>query len=110
MTPAKLDITIEQNATFSRVFRLSGPDGTPIDMTDHEVAAEIWAEGKTKLLATFAVAWGNRAEGEFTLSLPYSVTSELGVGGWWDLLVTNPDGTRDYWLRGRVTLAPGFTE
>ena len=110
MTPAELNLTIEQHATFSRAFQLKGPDGSPLDLSSHQVAAELWADGRTKKLATFTVVWDDRAEGKFKLFLPHTVTAALGVGGWWDLIIINPDETRDYWLRGRVTLSPGYTE
>lgn len=107
--PAKYDITIQQGATFSKPFQLKGSDGLPLNMNGYTVDAELWTEGKGIKLADFTPAWVDRTAGKFTLSLSAAVTTTIGQSGYWDLLVTNPDGTKDYWLRGTATLVTGYT-
>lgn len=107
--PAKYDITIQQGATFSKQFQLKTSDGQPLNMGGYSVDAELWTEGKGIKLADFAVAWVDRAVGKFTLSIPATATVDIGQNGYWDLLVTNPDGTKDYWLRGAAKLVTGYT-
>lgn len=107
--PATYDITIQQNATYSATFQFKAGDGQPLNMTSYTVDAELWTEGKGVKLADFTPAWVDRSIGKFTLSLAASVTASIGQSGYWDLLVTNPDGTKDYWLRGSATLATGYT-
>lgn len=108
--PALHDLTIQQNATFSRALQLKAGDGSALNMAGYGVAAQVWTEGRRSKLADFDVAWVDRATGSFAISLPAATTASLGVGGVWDLLVTNPDGSRDYWLRGSVSVVVGYTE
>ena len=96
ITPATLDIELPQNATFSMQFQFKD-------------SAELWTEAKGRKLSDFTVTWLDRPNGQFKLTLSYTVTAALGASGVWDLLVTNPDTTRDYWLRGAATLAIGYT-
>ncbi|MGI9142875.1 MAG: DUF7264 domain-containing protein [Fluviibacter sp.] len=110
ITPGTYDIVIPQNATFSRTFQLKDGDGLPLNMTGYTVAAQVWTAGKAAKLADFTVAWVNRTAGSFTLSISAATTEAMGSPGYWDLLVTNPDGTKDYWLRGAATLETGYTE
>lgn len=107
--PATYDITIQQNATFSKTFQFKTSDGLPFNLTGYTVDAELWTEGKGVKLADFTVAWVDRSAGKFTISLPTATTSALGSDGYYDILVSNPDGTKDYWLRGSATLAVGYT-
>jgi hypothetical protein len=110
ITPAAYDITIQQNATFSQAFQLKDGSGAALNMTGYSVAAQLWTANKSNKLADFVHTWTAQATGQFKLSLSASVTAMAGAGGYWDMLVTNPDGTKDYWLRGAVVLDMGFTE
>lgn len=110
ISPCDYDIVIPQRATFSQQFQLRDEAGEPLDMSDHSLSAQIWTPGKTVKLADFDVEWIDQAEGHFRLVLPISITQNFVADGYWDLLVTNPDGTKDYWLRGAATLNVGYTE
>ena len=107
--PAKYDITIPQGATFSKQFQLKGSNGLPLNMTGYTVDAELWSEGKGVKLADFTTTWVDRTQGQFSLSITAATTAQIGQSGYWDLLVTNPDGTKDYWLRGSANLLTGYT-
>lgn len=107
--PAVYNLTIQQNATFSKQFQLKGSDGLPLNLTSYTVDAELWTEGRGIKLADFTVTWIDRLTGKFTLSLSAATTTTIGQPGHWDLLLTNPDGTKDYWLRGVATLETGYT-
>jgi hypothetical protein len=110
MIPGIDNIVIEQGATFSRRYRLKDGAGVALNMTGHIVEAEIWTHLKTEKLADFVVTWNNRAQGDFTISLSAATTRNIDKTAYWDLLVTNPDGTKDYWVRGKASLAVGYTE
>ena len=107
--PATFDITIQQGATFSKEFQLKAGDGTPMNLNGFTVDAELWTEGKGVKLADFEVSWVDRPAGKFTLSISAANTPAIGQNGYWDLLVTSPNGTKDYWLRGKALLKTGYT-
>lgn len=109
ITPATLDIEIPQNATFSMNFQFKDSTGVALNMNSYTVDAELWTEGKGRKLADFTVTWIDRPTGQFKLTLAYTVTTNVGSSGVWDLLVINPDGTRDYWLRGAANLSLGYS-
>lgn len=107
--PATYDITIQQNATFKKAFQLKDSNGVPLNMNGYTVEAELWTIGKGSKLADFSVTWVDRPVGKFTLSIPATQTAQIGQNGYWDLLITNPDGSKDYWLRGTAKLETGYT-
>lgn len=110
ISPCDYDIVIPQRATFSQQFQLRDSEGDPLDMTGYSVSAQIWTPGKTVKLADFTIDWVDQDTGQFRLILPAAVTREMTADGYWDLLVTQPNGTKDYWLRGAATLDAGYTE
>lgn len=110
ITPGDYDITIQKGATFSQQFQLRDGNGNPLNMSGYAVSAQIWTIGKAQKLADFTVQWVNQAAAQFNLVLSDELTSELDADGYWDLLVSNPDGTKDYWLRGAATLDVGYSQ
>lgn len=110
IAPATYNITIPQNATFSQQFQLKDGAGAAINMTGYTVQAQLWAANKASKLSDFTVTWLNQAQGSFKLTLSSAITQDIGSDGVWDLLVTNPDGTKDYWLRGAAVFDMGYTE
>jgi hypothetical protein len=110
MNPAVYNIVINQRATFSKTFQFKGSDNTPLNMTGYTVEAEVWTRNKTKKLADFSVTWVDRLIGKFTISLSPQQTALIQSEGYWDMLITEPSGKKDYWLRGRAGFALGYTE
>lgn len=108
--PGTYDITIQQGASFDQSFQFKGATGDPIDMTGYVVTAEVWANEKRSKFADFTVAWIDQSEGNFQLSLTAAQTFTIPETGGWDILVTNPNGTSDYWVRGKAVLDMGYTE
>ncbi len=106
--PAVYSMTIEQRADFDRSFSLFDEDGVALDLTGYTVVASLWTERRRKLL-DFTLTWVDQALGQFTLTLTDTQTSGLSGAAVWDLLVTDPDGAKDYYLRGDVLIEQGFT-
>lgn len=106
--PAVYNMTIEQRADFYRSFTLSQADGTELDLTGYALNASLWTERRRKL-TDFTLTWIDQAAGQFALSLTDAQTTLLSGSAVWDLLVEDPDGLKDYWLRGDVLIEQGFT-
>lgn len=103
MVPARYDITIYQRATFKRQITL------PIDLTGHEVFAQIWDSKRRNKVVDFEINITDAAAGELEMTLDWEDTTPLKKAASWDLMVVYADQTRDYWLEGLVTIDPGLT-
>lgn len=108
--PAYYKVVIPNQATFSQDFQFKDSLGVPINLTGYTIRADMWTEDKRHLLADFVFTWINQSIGRFNISLSETTTATMTRNGMWDLLVTNPDGTEDYWLRGPAIIAKGFTK
>lgn len=108
--PGSYDITIQQGATFNQSFQFKDSDGDPFNLTGYSITAEVWEEEKRSKYADFSVSWIAQNTGQFIISLTAAQTHTIPQTGYYDILVTNPDGTSDYWLRGQAILETGYTE
>lgn len=107
--PGTYDILIQKNADFDLSFRLEDGSSNPVDLTGATVEAQIWTAGKTSKLADFTVTVDNPTNGAFTIALTDTQTQALSSNGYYDIRIT-AGSISDYWVRGSVTLATGFTE
>jgi hypothetical protein len=48
--------------------------------------------------------------GEIELEIDSDITSQMKKQGEWDLMVIYPNGTKQYWLEGNVTIDLGYTD
>jgi hypothetical protein len=103
VVPGRYDITIYQRATFTKDVIL------PIDITGHEVFAQIWDEKRRNKVADFEVTVIDAVDGHIRLTIDWQDTTPLKKPAFWDLMVVYNDDTRDYWLEGAVTIDPGLT-
>jgi hypothetical protein len=103
MTPGRYDITIYQRATFKRQITL------PIDLSGHQVFAQIWDSKRRNKIIDFEINVINEVDGELEMILDWEETTPLKKPASWDLMVVYADQTRDYWLEGLVTIDPGLT-
>lgn len=106
--PASYPMTIEQRASFDRTFTMYDAEGDALDLTDFTLTAKLWTERRREL-AEFTLTWVDQTIGQFTLTLTPEETTPLSGAGVWDLLVEDPDGNKDYWIRGAVLIEPGYT-
>lgn len=85
--------------------------GQPVNLNGYTVLASIWRdERRREKLADLLVVYVNRALGSIKLRLPHTVTRLVVRDGFWDLLVIEPSGDRDYWLEGQADLDIGLTD
>jgi hypothetical protein len=103
LEPGRYDITIHQRATFKRVIDL------PIDLSGHEVYAQIWDEKRRNKVADFEITMLNATLGQFEMKIDWQDTTLFKKAAFWDLQVVYGNGDRDYWLEGEVTIDPGLT-
>lgn len=75
--PRSYDITIYQGATFELPVHYKDSDGNGVDMTGYVVSGVVYDRiGATKL-CDFVSTWTVQASGQFTLSIPATITATL---------------------------------
>lgn len=109
MDPAKYDITIHQGATFDLPLQYVDSSGIPVNMSGYTVAAKLYNRLNNQKLADFDFVWEVQASGLFRLRIEDTVTSGITEQGCYDVLMTDPDGDKQYLLEGIAFLNPGVS-
>jgi len=85
-------------------------NGRNIDLTGWTVSAQIWNIGKTTQYATFTVDNSGAASGVVVLSLTTTQTTSLPIGtAYYDVLLTNLSGRKEYYLKGTFYIQQGYS-
>lgn len=100
------DIVFTQGDNWSVEFDISG-----FDLTGYTVKAQARTyPGSPLLVAEFTVVYTDRVNGKVTLSLTPAQTDIFPLKSFWDMQVTNADGTFDQtYVRGLVFANPQVT-
>lgn len=107
--PGKYDITIHQGATFELNLQLLDGNNSPVVMSGYTVAGKLFDRLGVTQLATFTQSWTAIQSGMFKMTIPASTTATLSGDAQYDILVTEPSGTKYYLLEGAAFINPGLT-
>ena len=105
----KANIVIDQGADFQALIDIEQPDGTPFDLTDHTVAAQMRKTYASQTAYDFLCSH-NGVIGQITLKMDKAVTNELDPGRYlYDVEITAANNTTTRAIEGIVTVTPGIT-
>jgi hypothetical protein len=108
--PARYDFQVKRRADYP--LRLQIKDGLKqaVDLTGFTVFAQVWDQSRTQNYAAFETEYTDRLEGRITLWLNASDTASLPDDSWYDVLVIDPSGHKQYYLEGVIYAQEGYTE
>jgi hypothetical protein len=85
-------------------------DGDPINLTGWTVESQIWDLGRTAKAADWSVAYTNRSQGSIDLSLTDTQTVSMADPEYYyDVLLTDAAGLKEYYLEGTIFMNQGYT-
>lgn len=109
VSPGTYSITLQRRADYSVTLQFKDSTGAAINLTGWTVAAQAWDRGRTKKFADFTVTYTNRSTGTIALSLTATQTEILPDEMYYDVLLTNPSGLKEYYLEGVIYVSEGYT-
>jgi|TARA_Y100000015_G_scaffold2526_1_gene2375 hypothetical protein len=110
VNPGTYNFTLQRRADFSLEIQFKeGDPAAVIDLTGATVLSQAWNEKRTQKYADFAVAYNNRAQGKVTLSLTDTQTTEFPDVLYYDVMIQDSSGLRQYYLEGVITVSQGYT-
>lgn len=107
--PGIYDFTVQRAADHSIVLIFKDSAGDAINLTSWTVASQAWNQARTTKYADFTVAYTDRSAGKVTLSLSDEDTVDFPNELRYDVLLTNPDGLKEYYLEGTIYVDQGYT-
>lgn len=109
ITPTTYNLRVQRRADYPFEVQFKDGDGNPVNLTGWTVVAQCWDKCRTSKIGDFIVTVASAAEGKVTLKLPYTVTTNLPAEAYYDVMLINPSGLREYYLEGVVRASQGFS-
>lgn len=107
--PGTYNITLQRRADYSVLLQFKDSTGTVINLTGYTVYAQAWDKARSTKYADFGVAYTNRTNGQVTISLTDTQTATFIDELYYDVLLENASGDREYYLEGVIFVSQGYT-
>ena len=114
MPAAKLNLQVEQNATYRKKFTLRSQKGRPVNLTGFAALMQIRASyGVSEVLLELSTDNGRikplSNDGAIELEIPSAQTATLGQGVY-DIVLVSPDNSVKRLVQGKVLISPGTSK
>jgi hypothetical protein len=107
--PGTYNITLQRRADYSVSLQFKDSNDSAIDLSGWIVAAQAWNKARTTKYADFAVTYTNPLEGQISISLTDAQTEVLPDNMYYDVLLTDTTGIKEYYLEGTIQVSEGYT-
>lgn len=107
--PGQHNITVQRRADYDLQLQFKDSAGVGIDLTGWTAYAQIWDRTRTTKHADFTVAYIDRATGQIKISLTDVQTAAFPNEAYYDVLLEDTGGLRNYYLEGLVYVSEGYT-
>jgi hypothetical protein len=107
--PGRYDDTIQRRVVYDLTLQFKDTNDRVIDLTGWAVAAQIWDKTRTTKYADFTVTYTDRVNGLIKIALTDTQTTSLPDTCYYDVLLTDPAGRKEYYLEGTFYISEGYT-
>jgi hypothetical protein len=109
IAPGTYNISLQRRADYSITLQFKDSTGANINLTGWTVEAQVWNQSRSTKYADFAVTYTNRATGTIAIALTNTQTTLFPDETYYDVLLTNPAGLKEYYLEGIIYVSEGYT-
>ena len=107
--PGQHNISAQRRADFDLQLQFKDSADAPIDLTGWTAYAQVWNRGRSTKYADFAVTYVNRVQGTIKIALTDTQTAAFPDEAYYDVLLEDTAGLRNYYLEGIVYVSEGYT-
>ena len=108
--PATYYFTLQRRSDHSIPLLFKDGSDAAINLTGFTVEAQVWEETRTTKFADFSVTYTNRTAGSISISLTDTQTATFTPNELkYDVLLTDPSGSKEYYLEGTIYVSEGYT-
>ena len=110
ITPGTYNMTVQRRADHSVQLVFKDSSSAAINLTGYTVAAQVWDEPRSNKYADFAVTYTNRSTGTVDIALTDTQTETFTPDVLkYDVLLTDSNGLKEYYLEGTIFMSEGYT-
>lgn len=108
-SPGQYNITVQRRADFELQLQFKDSSEAAIDLTGWTAYAQVWDRPRSEKFADFAVTYVNRGTGTIKIALTDTQTATFPNEAFYDVLLEDTAGIRNYYLEGIVYVSEGYT-
>jgi len=109
ISPGTYNIKLQRRADYSVTLQFKDSEGVAIDLYGWTVAAQAWDKGRSTKYADFSITYSDRSAGTVAISLTDEQTAAFPNEAYYDVLLTNASGLKEYYLEGIIYVSEGYT-
>tara|TARA_R100001163_G_C4998668_1_gene148612 strand:+ start:30 stop:371 length:342 start_codon:yes stop_codon:yes gene_type:complete len=110
VAPATYNMTVQRRSDHSIQLVFKDSNNDPINLTGYTVEAQVWDKERSLKFADWTVTYTNRSTGTIDIALTDTQTASFTPAVlYYDVLLTNPSGLKEYYLEGKLTISEGYT-
>jgi hypothetical protein len=109
IAPGTYSPTIQRRADYVLPLEFKDGNDAAINLTGWTVLAQVWNQARTTKYCDFTTTYTNRAAGSISIALTYTQTSTLPDECYYDVMLINGSGLREYYLEGILYVSEGYT-
>jgi hypothetical protein len=109
IAPGTYNISLQRRADYSVTLQFKDSSNTAINLTGWTVEAQAWNQTRTTKYADFTVTYTNRSTGTVAIALTDTETALFPNEAYYDVLLTNGAGLKEYYLEGIIYVSEGYT-
>ena len=107
--PGTYNFEVQRRSDHTLPLEFIGGDGNAMNLTGWTIYAQAWNKERTVKYADFSIAYTNRVLGKAEISLSDTQTATFPDECFYDVLLENPSGLREYYLEGIIYASEGYT-
>ena len=109
ISPGTYNFTVQRGADHELALVFKDSNDAVIDLTGWTVTSQAWNQARTTKYADFTVTYTDRSAGSVKIALSDTDTVDFPDELYYDVLLENPCGLKEYYLEGIIYVAQGYT-
>ena len=111
VTPGTYNMTVQRRSDHNVQLVFKDSTNSGINLTGYTVAAQVWDKDRKVKFADWNVTYTNRATGTVDIALTDVQTASFIRDSvlYYDVLLTNGSGLKEYYVEGNINVSEGYT-
>ena len=109
VSPGTYNVTIQRRSDWNVILQFKDSTNTAINLTGFTVYAQAWDKPRLTKYADFGVVYTDRTQGKVTIRLTDAQTATFPDEVYYDVLLEDNSGLREYYLEGVMFVSQGYT-
>ena len=108
--PGIYNFTLQRRSDHSIPLLFKDGNDAAINLTGYTVEAQVWDQSRTIKYADFTTTYTDRSAGSVSIALTDTQTETFMTDQlYYDVLLTAPSGSKEYYLEGIIYVSEGYT-